>query len=268
MGGSTSAPSAPPPPQHSSMEEIIAFVRPIFYTDDAITKEELDAATLVWKMILNNKSQHFLSLRAADPNFVPLNCMEYFYDIFYNRLFDVHPSCRTLFKKSISKQGSFFLRMISLLLTEIDDKEKFFRTLENLANIHNKMGVKAVECKSIVNLISYEVSEFLRQFIDGIAGEVLLYTIRKCVGDTAFTPAAHRGWCKIYSRILDATLPPVVKFEMNHKEQANTIAIKRNNQTTHTGTLFVDATKHSNAQQVAEEIRTAHSTGQTSHSAV
>lgn len=107
-------------------------------------------------------------------------------------------------------------------------------------------------------------SSYLLVFIDGIAGEVLLYTIRKCVGDTAFTPAAHRGWSKIYSRILDATLPPVVKFEMHNKEQANTIAVKRNNQTAHAGSLFVDGTKHSNAQQVAEEIRTAHSTGQQS----
>lgn len=151
MGGNTSAPSVPPPSQaHASEAEIEAFVRPIFYSPDPITKEELDAATAVWKMILNNRSQHFLNIRASDPNFVPLNCMEYFYDIFYNRLFDVHPSCKPLFKKSISKQGSFFLRMISLLLTELEEKEKFVKTLENMAHIHNKMGVKAVECKSFL----------------------------------------------------------------------------------------------------------------------
>ncbi len=150
MGANTSAPPLPPPSyQHAPLEEIEAFVRPIFYSAEDLTKDELDAAVAAWKMILNNRSQHFLNLRAADPNFGPLTCMEYFYDIFYNRLFDVHPSCKPLFKKSISKQGSFFLRMISLLLTELEEKDKFIKTLENMANIHNKLGVKAVECKTL-----------------------------------------------------------------------------------------------------------------------
>jgi hypothetical protein len=130
--------------------DIMAFVMPIFYSKSELTMEEREAANAAWKQIVNNKSQHFLEIRAQqnDPNFPHVTCLEYFYDIFYNRFFDVHPSCKTLFKKSINKQGSFFARMISLLLGDIDDQEKWRKNLENLAHIHNKMGVKAVECKS------------------------------------------------------------------------------------------------------------------------
>ncbi len=162
MGGSASSSAAiaraAEQARHDQMqkteEEIIAFVMPVFYTKSELAAEEREAASSAWKLIVNNKSQHFLDIRTQrqnDPNFPHVTCLEYFYDIFYNRLFDVHPSCKSLFKKSINKQGSFFARMISLLLGDIDDQEKWTKNLENMAHIHNKMGVKAVECKLLLS---------------------------------------------------------------------------------------------------------------------
>ena len=67
-------------------------------------------------------------------------------------------------------------------------------------------------------------------FIDSIMGEVLLYTIKKCLGPKEYSQMVHFGWAKVYSRILDAIVPLVVKFELENRELADQIQIKRNNQ--------------------------------------
>ena len=123
---------------------------PLFYTKIPITPEEKAAADHAWKMIVNNHCQYFFETKAQHPEIEHKLVQEYFYDVFYNRLFDVNPSCRVLFQKSINKQGSFLLRMISMLLQEVEEPEKFKKTLANLTHIHNKMGVKAVECKFVL----------------------------------------------------------------------------------------------------------------------
>ncbi len=90
---------------------------------------------------------------------------------------------------------------------------------------------------------------------------MLLYTIRKCVGDEVFTADAHNGWAKIYSRVLDGILPTVVKYEMHNKDGTNNtiMATRRTTQQHRTVSMFSE-TKHSSATQLVEELRTAHST--------
>lgn len=205
MGGTGSVASSPAIQKHAgtkTIEEIVEFVMPLYYTKAALTPEEVDAAGKVWKMVVNNRSAHFDKMKQNDPTIVHANVMEYFYEVFYTRQFDVHPTCKSLFKRPINKQGSFLLRIISLLLAEIEDTEKFHNTLVNLTQLHNKIGVKAVEY--------------------GISGEILFYTLRKVLGDV-YTPIAHRAWIKIYSRILDHIIPCAVKFEVDNKEMFATI---------------------------------------------
>lgn len=201
-------------------QEVIPFVMPIYYTEEPIKQGELEAAMRVWKMILNNRSEHFLALKRlnVDKDVQEAeNCMDYFMHNFYIRLFDIHPNCKKLFHRSIHKQGSFFLRFLSMCVAEVVEPEKLDKTMENLANIHNKLGVKAVEY--------------------GIAGEALFHTVQKCVGPTEFTPEAAAGWTKIYSVFLKYLIPYVVRFELLHKDQSKAIADKRNGNV-HTADLF------------------------------
>lgn len=65
---------------------------------------------------------------------------------------------------------------------------------------------------------------------DSIMGEVLLFTIKKCIGPAAYTPEVHFGWAKIYSLILDVIVPNVVHFEMTHKDEVERMLSKRNSQ--------------------------------------
>eukprot|EP00981_Chlorochromonas_danica_P006843 scaffold1496_cov266-Ochromonas_danica.AAC.5 len=173
--------------EEKTEEEVVRFIMPLFYTKLPLTGEEKDAAVHAWKLILNNQCQHFFEIKAEHPEIEFKLVSEYFFDVLYNRMFDVNPSCRGLFHRSINKQGSFLLRMISLLIAEAEDPPKFH----------------------------------------SIMGEVLLYTIKKCVGPKEYTPAVHFGWAKIYSLILDVIIPDVVHYEMSHKETFEEMLSKR-----------------------------------------
>lgn len=216
----------------STEEEVIAFVMPIYYTKELITTAELDAATAAWKLIINDRSQYFHNMKSTTSH---SNCMEHFYDLLYNRLFEVHPSCRALFKRPINKQGSFLVRMFSLILAEWQNDDKWTKSLDNLTHIHNKMGIKATECKySNLSTIQFNlpkssnlISQLINLDVDGILGECLFYSIRHCVGPDVYNQLVHFGWVKIYSRILATIVPVVVHFEMTNKDAARAIWQKR-----------------------------------------
>jgi hypothetical protein len=48
----------------------------------------------------------------------------------------------------MKSQGKFLVKMISLALSELEDRNKFEKNLVKLALMHYERGVKAVECKS------------------------------------------------------------------------------------------------------------------------
>lgn len=128
-------------------EEIILLMLPVYYNDSPLTLEERELAARSWSMVLNGNSENFLKL-SKDPKFPHQNCIIFFYNSFYSRLFDVHPLAKDLFK-DMNSQGKFLVKMISLALSEHEDPEKFQNTLVKLAEIHNDRGIKAVECKPL-----------------------------------------------------------------------------------------------------------------------
>ena len=172
MGGSASTaqnpvtqhqPKGNEPISKERINEIVKFILPLYYTKIPLQPGEKDRAEKSWKMIINNQCPHFNELKIDHPTMNQDQlCMDYFFDVFYNRMFDIHPSCRGLFHRSINKQGSFFGRMFSLLLDEIEEPEKFNKTLANLTHLHNKIGIKAFECKYLILLMFIPLIYFLR----------------------------------------------------------------------------------------------------------
>lgn len=63
--------------------------------------------------------------------------------------------------------------------------------------------------------------------LDGINGEVLFYAIKECLG-SVYTEAVHKGWIKIYSRMLMTIVPRVVRFELAYADTADQISKTRN----------------------------------------
>eukprot|EP01040_Poterioochromonas_malhamensis_P010402 gene10402-11318_t len=178
MGGSASAAHNPinnlPPEMvtKKKVDEIVGFLLPLYYTKQPFAPGEKDLAEKSWKMILNNQCPHFNQLKKTHPEMSQdQSCFDHFFDVFYGRMFDVHPSCRGLFHKTINKQGSFFGRWISLLFSEMDEPQKFYTSLANLTHLHNKIGVKAFEyC---------------------FMGEVLIYALKEVLGPEAYTQSVH-----------------------------------------------------------------------------
>lgn len=160
MGGNLSA-----TPKHlevqvniqDKIDQIVQFVMPVFYTRIPFTEEESQEIARVWRMMMNNKSNHFHKVKAdalaKGQDFPHEMCSDYFNYIFYTRLFDVHPDCRPLFKKPLNKQGSFFLRYFQMLVKDLqEDEQKFVKSLEHLAFTHNKYGIQGMECTLYLTL--------------------------------------------------------------------------------------------------------------------
>lgn len=91
--------------------------------------------------------------------------------------------------------------------------------------VHNKLGIKAAECE--VASFCVPSPHLNHTLTDGLAGEVLLHAIKKVVGPQEYTATAHNGWLKIYSAMLEIIVPEVVRFEIEHREEAIAILHKR-----------------------------------------
>ena len=123
---------------------------PVYYTTQPLLPHEKERAIAAWKDISNNKSKEFYRLKKEHPEYPCKTPMEFFGNQFFRRMIEVHPTSQGLFTKSTMKLGALLLRMISFTIQELDEPEEaFVKTFQNLAHCHNKLGVKACECKSV-----------------------------------------------------------------------------------------------------------------------
>eukprot|EP00981_Chlorochromonas_danica_P015531 scaffold12976_cov188-Ochromonas_danica.AAC.2 len=134
-----------PPAQTLDAGNLVKLLMPLYYTTEPITAEEKEAVSYVWKLIVRNQCAHFNAYKAAHPEKGLKLVTEFLHILFYERLFLIHPSCRELFQRSISKMN--MVPMISLCLSKFEEPDKLQKSLANLVSVHNNLGVKAVECK-------------------------------------------------------------------------------------------------------------------------
>ena len=99
--------------------EMINSFLPVFYDPLSQLDEETDlkSARSLWKMIADNNAPGYVKMKET-PGFDAPNAMHYFYVSFYERLFDVHPSCKPLVKKGITQQGRHLVTLISMALSQ------------------------------------------------------------------------------------------------------------------------------------------------------
>lgn len=178
--------------------EVIQYMMPVYYIHDAqVTVEEIQLARHTWKLIISDQCPNYLVV-CQNIDFEHPSCISWFYFMFYNRLFDVHPMCRPLFTSGIITQGKSLVKMISLTLSQLDDHIKFQQITEKLAYRHCERGVKAVEY--------------------GIVGDVLFHTLRQVLGEL-FSKPAETAWKKIYSTMLRIIVPLAIAYEKNGETQ-------------------------------------------------
>lgn len=151
MGGSVTKPNIPVNDSRGkaiSEDLLIRALMPIYYTTDPITPEQQDRAVKAWKLIASGQAPEYYRLKKADPDHVPCKTpIEFFGNRLVKRFIEVHPVVQHMFKNGTMKQGSLFFRMVAFTMTALEDESKFDSQFVTLAKTHNRMGIRAVECK-------------------------------------------------------------------------------------------------------------------------
>lgn len=98
-------------------------------------------------------------------------------EIFYNRLFELEPAFKAMFKSDMSKQGKMLMKTINLAVKALDDVEPLIPALKKLGANHVNYGVKERDYN--------------------VVGMALLWTLEKGLGD-AFTDEVKNAWAEVY----------------------------------------------------------------------
>ncbi len=102
-------------------------------------------------------------------------------EMFYDRLFELDPSLRKLFKSAdMPEQRRKLMQTLGVAVNAIDRPDQLVPTLEDLGRRHVGYGVEDRDYDTV--------------------GEALLWTLGRGLGD-AFTPAARDAWAQTYSLV-------------------------------------------------------------------
>jgi hemoglobin-like flavoprotein len=94
-------------------------------------------------------------------------------DIFYEELFAIDPSLRSMFKGDMREQKKKLLTTLALVVRSLHEPEKIIKPVQTLAVKHLDYGVKPEHYTAV--------------------GNALLRTLKKGLGDR-YTPDVHNAW--------------------------------------------------------------------------
>ncbi len=97
--------------------------------------------------------------------------------LFYNRLFELDPSLRGLFKHDMTEQGRKLMQMLSVAVHALDRLETIVPAVQALGERHVQYGVQKSHYDTV--------------------GAALLWTLEQGLGE-AFTPETREAWTAVY----------------------------------------------------------------------
>ena len=137
------------------VDEIVEFIRPVYYSKSPLLPHEKAQAVKVWRIILKDTAKEFHRRKREEPELTPcVTSVEFFSNRLYRRLVDIHPYCQNLFSKSTMDQGTLLIKMVTLLVNESGNNEVYATALHALALHHCHLGVRSAECKLIYLFLS------------------------------------------------------------------------------------------------------------------
>jgi hemoglobin-like flavoprotein len=110
--------------------------------------------------------------------------------LFYNRLFELDPRLRPLFKGDLQEQGRKLMQMIGMVVKGLDRLDEIVPAAQALGQRHVAYGVKDQDYETV--------------------GAALLWTLAKGLG-AAFTPETKEAWTAAY-KLLTASMTSAVAF--------------------------------------------------------
>lgn len=104
-------------------------------------------------------------------------------ETFYNRLFDLDPSLRAMFKHDLESQRRKLISSLVLVIKNLQRPEVFLHKIQNLGRAHASYGVQPYH---------YD-----------LVGESLLYAIAQRLGED-FTLEVKAAWVEAYALLANA----------------------------------------------------------------
>ena len=99
-------------------------------------------------------------------------------ELFYNRLFEIDPSTKVLFKGDMKEQGRKLMEMITAAVNGLNDLDGLVPVVQDLGRRHGGYGVQEKHYGSV--------------------GSALLWTLDQGLGD-AFTTEVRNAWTETYA---------------------------------------------------------------------
>ena len=101
-------------------------------------------------------------------------------ETFYNRLFEIAPHYRHMFKNDIRKQGAMLMSTLGLAVGSLNNLEKILPAVRALGQRHAGYGVTAEHYQPVA--------------------EAFLWTLELYLGEE-FTPALKEAWVEAYTTL-------------------------------------------------------------------
>ena len=101
-------------------------------------------------------------------------------EIFYNRLFEIAPAVKPMFKGDMAEQGAKLMTTLGVVVNGLRDLDKIVPVAEKLAVGHIDYGVTAEHYESV--------------------GAALLFTLKTGLGDD-FTADVEAAWTTAYTTL-------------------------------------------------------------------
>lgn len=120
--------------------------------------------------------------------------------LFYQRLFELDPSLKALFRGDMKEQGKKLMRMIAMAVNGLDRLSELVPAVQDLGRRHVNYGVTAAHYDTV--------------------GAALLWTLEQGLGP-AFTPEVRDAWGTVYG-LLAQTMIDAACAEPSHAGVAAT----------------------------------------------
>ena len=118
-------------------------------------------------------------------------------ELFYNRLFEIDPSTKPLFRWDIKVQGRKLMDMITSAVYGLNDMETLVPTVRDLGQRHSEYGVKLYHYGSVAT--------------------ALLWTLEQGLGDD-FTEEVKVAWMETYMFLAGVMKSAILKATREGRE--------------------------------------------------
>lgn len=102
--------------------------------------------------------------------------------LFYNKLFELDPELKSLFKGDMEEQGRKLMKIIGTAVNGLDQLDEIVPVVEDLGRRHVSYGVKDQDYNTV--------------------GTALLWTLQQGL-DSGFTPEVEEAWTVVYTLLAD-----------------------------------------------------------------